>query len=59
MTIASKELAAIRVVIVEGAPNSKRSVCSFEPMENTKEVPIDPTSSDGKVLCISSDLSPK
>jgi hypothetical protein len=59
MTIASKELAAIRVAIVEGAPNSKRLVCSFEPMENTKEVPVDPTGSDGKVLCISSDLSPK
>jgi hypothetical protein len=44
MTIASEELAAIRVATVE---------------ENAKEVPIDPTDSDGKVLCIGSDLSPK
>jgi hypothetical protein len=27
--------------------------------ENAKEVPIDPTSFDGKVLRIGSDLSPK
>jgi hypothetical protein len=59
MTITSKELIAIRVVTVEGAPDSKRPVCSFEPVENTKGVPIDPTSSNGKVLRISSDLSPK
>jgi hypothetical protein len=57
--IASEELATIRVATVDGAPNSKWLACSFEPMENTKEVPVDPTSSDGKVLRIGSDLSPK
>jgi hypothetical protein len=58
-TIASEELAAIKVATVEEAPNSKRPACSFEPTENTKEVPVDPTSSNGKVLHIGSDLSSK
>jgi hypothetical protein len=44
--------------IVEEAPNSKQPMCSFEPTENTKEVPVDPTGSNGKVLRIGSDLSP-
>jgi hypothetical protein len=52
-TIASEELAAIKVATVEEAPNSKW------PTENTKEVPVDPTSSNGKVLRIGSDLSSK
>jgi hypothetical protein len=59
MTIASEELATIRVATVKGALDSKWLACSFEPTENTKEVPIDPTGSDGKVLRIGSDLSPK
>jgi hypothetical protein len=59
MTIASEELTTIRVATVDGAPDSKQLACSFEPAENTKEVTVDPTGSDGKVLCIGSDLSPK
>jgi hypothetical protein len=58
-TITSKELIAIKVVTVEEAPNSKQPACSFKPMENTKEVPVDPIGSDGKVLRIGSDLFPK
>jgi hypothetical protein len=58
-TIASEELGAIRVATIEEALDSKRSTCSFEPTKNTKEVPIDPTRSDDKVLRISFDLSPK
>jgi hypothetical protein len=58
-TIASKELASIRVAAVEEAPGSKRPTCSFKPAENTKEVPVDPTGSDGKMLHVGSDLSPK
>jgi hypothetical protein len=58
-TIASEELATITVVTVEEAPDSKQPACSFEPMENTKEVPVNPTGSDSKVLCIGSDLPPK
>jgi hypothetical protein len=59
VTIASEELAAIRVATVEEEPDSKRPTCSFEPAKNTKEVPVDPTGSDGKVLRIGLDLAPK
>jgi hypothetical protein len=58
-TIASEELATIRVVTVKEVPDSKRLAYSFELTENAKEVPIDPTNFDGKVLRIGSDLSPK
>jgi hypothetical protein len=43
-TIAFKELVVIREEIVEEAPNSKWSTRSFEPIEGTKEVLIDPSS---------------
>jgi hypothetical protein len=59
VTITSEELTAIRVATVQEAPDSMQPACSFEPTENTKEVPIDPTGSDGKVLRIGSDLPPK
>jgi len=32
---------------------------SFEPAEGTKKIPLDPDSSDGKVLTISADLDSK
>jgi hypothetical protein len=59
VTIASEELATIRVVTVKEMPDSKLLACSFEPTENTKEVPVDPSIPDGKVLRVSTDLSPK
>jgi hypothetical protein len=40
-------------------PKSKRSAGSFEPMEGTKEVLIDPSGSKGKVVRIGTSLSPK
>ena len=57
--IASKELAAIRVEIIEEAPDPKRSTRSFEPVEGAKEVLIDPSGSKGKVVHISTTLSSK
>ena len=57
--VASKELAAIREEIVEEAPDPKRSAGSFEPVEGAKEVLIDPSSSKGKVVHISTMLSSK
>jgi hypothetical protein len=57
-TIASEELTATRVAMVEEAPNSKRPTSSFEPAENTKEILVDPAGSEDKVLRIDSDLSP-
>jgi hypothetical protein len=59
VTIASKELAATKVVAVEEAPYSKKSACSFEPTENTKEILVNPAGSDDKVLHIGSNLPPK
>ncbi|XP_066385147.1 uncharacterized protein [Miscanthus floridulus] len=46
--IASKELAAIREVVVEEAPDPKQSVGSFEPIERAKEVLIDPATPRAK-----------
>jgi hypothetical protein len=59
VTIASKELAVIKEGIAEEASDSKRSAGSFEPIEGTKEVLIDPNSSEGKVVRIGTSLSPK
>jgi hypothetical protein len=58
-TIASKELTATRAATVEEALDAKRPMCSFEPTESTKEILVDPTGSDGKVLHIGLDLLPK
>ena len=55
--IASKELVAIRKEVTEEAPDPKWSARSFEPIEGTKEVLIDPSSSKGKVVHIGTTLS--
>ena len=57
--VASKELAAIREEVVEEAPNPKRSTESFKTIEGAKEVLIDPSSSEGKVVRIGTMLSSK
>jgi hypothetical protein len=59
VTIASEELAAIRKETADEAPDSKRPTRSFEPMEGTKEVPVNPSNPNGKVLRIGADLSTK
>jgi hypothetical protein len=40
-------------------PDPKRHAGNFEPVEDVKPVPLDPTSSDGKVLKVSATLDPK
>ena len=55
--VASKELAAIREEVIEEAPDPKWSTGSFEPIEGTKEVLIDPSVSKGKVVRIGTMLS--
>jgi len=55
--VASKELAAIRKEVTKEAPDPKRLARSFEPIEGTKEVLIDPSSSKGKVVRIGTLLS--
>jgi hypothetical protein len=57
--IASEGLPAIHQVLHEEAPNTKKSSRLFGPAEDTKEVLIDPSSSDGKVVRIGTTLSHK
>jgi hypothetical protein len=40
-------------------PDPKRHVGNFEPAEDVKPVPLDPTSSDEKALKVSATLDPK
>jgi hypothetical protein len=40
-------------------PDSKRHADSFEPAEDVKLVPLDPTDPKGKALSISATLNPK
>ena len=57
--IASKELAAIREVVVEEELDPKRSTRSFKPVEGAKEVLVDPSDPKGKVVHIGTTLSSK
>ena len=57
--VASEELVAIRKEVTEEAPDPKRSTRSFEPAEGSKEVLIDPSSPEGKVMHIGTTLSSK
>jgi hypothetical protein len=58
-TIASEELTAVREAVTEDTPDSKRQARAFEPMEGSKEVPVDPNDSNSKVLRVDAALSPK
>ena len=55
--IASGELVAIRKEVTEGAPDAKKLIGSFESTEGSKEVLIDPSSSEGKMVRIGTTLS--
>ena len=57
--IAFEELTVIKEGTAEEAPDSKRSTGSFEPAEGVKEVLIDPSSSEDKVVHIGTTLSSK
>jgi len=51
---------ALRLEALAGvALEPKRHAGSFEPVEGTKKVPLNPKNSDGKALTISGDLDPK
>jgi hypothetical protein len=58
-TVTFEVLVVIREETTKEVPDSKRSTKSFEPIEGIKEVLIDPSSPEGKVVCISTSLSPK
>jgi len=55
----SGELAAIKKEVTKEAPDTKKSIRSFEPTEGSKEVLIDPKSTEGKIVCIGTTLSSK
>ena len=57
--LASEELASIGKDVAEGAPDVKRVAKSFEPMENVKEVLVNPNNSASKTVRIDTALSPK
>jgi Tol biopolymer transport system component len=57
--IAFEGLLAIHQVNDEEAPDAKKSFGSFGPAKVTKEVLINPSSYDGKVVHIGITLSPK
>ena len=55
--VASGELAALKEEIAEEAPDTKKSTRSFESAEGFKEVLIDPSSSEGKMVRIGTIVS--
>ena len=55
----STELASRLEALAAEALEPKCHAGSFEPVEGTKKTPLDPNSSDDKVLTISADLDPK
>ncbi|XP_066347652.1 uncharacterized protein [Miscanthus floridulus] len=57
--VASEELAALKKEVSEEMPNMKKSIGSFESVEGFKEVLIDPSSLEGKTVCIGTTLSSK
>ncbi|XP_066324177.1 uncharacterized protein [Miscanthus floridulus] len=57
--IASIELVTLRKEVTEEAPNPKRSTGSFKPVEGSKEVLVDPGSTEGKTVRIGTMLSSK
>ena len=55
--VASGELATLKEEVAEGVPDAKKSTGSFESAEGSKEVLIDPSSSEGKMVRIGTMLS--
>ena len=57
--IASKELATLREEIAKEAPDANKLTGSFESAEGSKEVLVDPGSTEGKMVRIGTTLSSK
>ena len=57
IVIASEELATLREEVAEKTPDAKTTTGSFKPAEGTKEVLIDPSSSEAKRVRIGTTLS--
>ena len=52
--IASRELATLKNEVTVEAPDAKKLIESFEPIEGSKEVPVDPGSTKGKMVHVGS-----
>ena len=59
VVVASKELAVLKEEVAKKTPNVKKSTGSFELAEGSKEVLVDPSSSEGKMVRIGTALSSK
>ena len=57
--VASGELAALREKVTEEAPDAEKVTGSFKSAEGSKEVIIDPGSSEEKMVRIGTTLSPE
>ncbi|XP_066323916.1 uncharacterized protein [Miscanthus floridulus] len=57
--VASGELTTLKEEVTEEAPNAKKSTGSFESVEGSKKVLVDPSSSKGKTVRIGTTLSSK
>jgi hypothetical protein len=57
--VASEGLLAVHQVVDEEMPDAKKSAGSFGLAEDTKEVLIDPSSSNNKAVHVGTTLSPK
>ena len=57
--VAFGELATLKREVAEEAPDAKKSTGSFESAEGSKEVLVDPSSSEGKKVRIGTALSSK
>ena len=55
--VAFGELATLKEEITKEAPDVKKATRSFKSAEGSKEVLIDPSSSEGKTVCIGTMLS--
>jgi len=55
--VASKELITLREEVAEKTPDAKTTTRSFKPVEGTKEVLVDPSSSEAKRVRIGTMLS--
>ena len=55
--VASGELATLKEEVAEEAPDVKKSTGSFKSAEGSKEVLVDPSSSEEKMVCIGTALS--
>ena len=59
VVVASRELTTLRKEVAKRMPDAKKSTGLFESAEGYKEILIDPSSSEGKIVHIGTALSSK